>query len=86
MRGSELECSTLLLEHVPSFAQSLVQPVSSLTVQFLGPKGWQDLSLPSAHTPVLLEVFPLNYTFQYIVASLHRIPSEPPSVECCNIR
>jgi len=71
-------CNTYLL------TLSLSLPVSSLIFQFLCPEDWSDLSLSSAHIPVLREVSLLNCTLQHIAVSIHQILSEPPSVECCN--
>jgi hypothetical protein len=43
-----------------------------------------ELSLPSAHTPMLPDLSLLNRTIQGTAASLHLILSDPPSAECCS--
>jgi hypothetical protein len=57
--------------------------VPSLIFRFLGlcPEEWRDVTLPTAHTAVLPEVSLLNCTPQDTAASLHQIPSDPPSVQ-----
>jgi len=79
-----LQYTLLLLQHLSSDTQSLSLPMSSLSLQFLCPEEWRDLSLPSAHTSVLPEVSFLNFTLQGTAASFRQILSEPPSVECCS--